>query len=96
MEAPAENIRVRSSYNVAGISFNPRELADAIRRKLPKFEMICKPDFRQAIAASWPQSIDDTYARADWGWKAAVGLDDMVADMLANVQVANATLQQAA
>jgi nucleoside-diphosphate-sugar epimerase len=96
MEAPADSIRVRSSYNVAGISFNPRELADAIRRKLPRFEMTCKPDFRQAIAASWPQSIDDTCARADWGWKAEIGLDEMVADMLANVQVADATLQQAA
>jgi nucleoside-diphosphate-sugar epimerase len=96
MEAPAEQIRVRSSYNVAGVSFNPRELADAIKRKLPKFDIACKPDFRQAIAASWPQSIDDTYARADWGWRAKVGLEEMVADMLANVQVSGAKLQQVA
>ncbi|HYD79377.1 MAG TPA: NAD-dependent epimerase/dehydratase family protein [Paucimonas sp.] len=96
MEAPVERIRVRSSYNVAGISFNPRELADAIRRQLPKFEIGYKPDFRQAIAASWPQSIDDTYARADWGWQAEVGLERMVADMLANVQVSGTALQQAA
>jgi nucleoside-diphosphate-sugar epimerase len=96
MEAPAEQIRVRSSYNVAGVSFNPRELADAIRRKLPKFEIGYKPDFRQAIAASWPQSIDDTYARADWGWRAKAGLEEMVADMLANVQVSGAKLQQVA
>jgi nucleoside-diphosphate-sugar epimerase len=96
MEAPAEQIRVRSSYNVAGVSFNPRELADAIKRKLPKFDIAYKPDFRQTIAASWPQSIDDTYARADWGWRAKVGLEEMVADMLANVQVSGAKLQQAA
>jgi nucleoside-diphosphate-sugar epimerase len=96
MEAPTEQIRVRSSYNVAGVSFNPRELADAIKRKLPKFDIAYKPDFRQAIAASWPQSIDDTYARADWGWRAKVGLEEMVADMLANVQVSGAKLQQAA
>jgi len=96
MEAPAEQIRVRSSYNLAGVSFNPRELADAIRRQLPTFEIAYAPDFRQAIAASWPQSIDDTYARADWGWKAKVGLDEMVRDMLANVQVEGGSLQRAA
>jgi nucleoside-diphosphate-sugar epimerase len=95
MEAPAQQIRVRSSYNVAGVSFNPRELAAAIRHKLPKFEIVYKPDFRQAIAASWPQSIDDTYARADWGWRASVGLEDMTADMLKNVKVSK-VLQHAA
>lgn len=96
MEAPVQRIRVRSAYNVAGISFNPRELAEAIKRKLPKFEIAYKPDFRQAIAATWPHSIDDTYARADWGWTARVDLDQMVADMLAHLQVSGATLQQAA
>ncbi len=96
MEAPAEQIRVRSSYNVAGISFNPRELADAIRQKLSKFEISYKPDFRQVIAASWPQSIDDTYARADWGWHARIETEQLVSDMLANVKTAAPALRQAA
>ena len=96
MEAPMTQIRVRSSYNVAGISFNPRELAEVIKCKVPTFEIDYKPDFRQAIAETWPQSIDDTYARADWGWKARIGLDEMVSDMLKNVHVPDGVLQQAA
>ena len=96
MEAPMAQIRVRSSYNVAGISFSPRELAEAIKCKMPTFEIAYKPDFRQAIAETWPQSIDDTYARADWGWKAKIDLDEMVDDMLKNVHVSGAVLQQAA
>lgn len=95
MDAPAERIRVRSSYNVAGVSFNPRELAAAIKQRLPKFDITYKPDFRQAIATSWPQSIDDTYARADWGWSAKVGLEEMTADMLKNVKISK-VLQHAA
>lgn len=87
MEAPAEQIRVRSAYNVAGVSFNPRELAQAIRQYLPQFEISYQPDHRQAIADSWPHSLDDTYARADWGWHAAIGLKQMVQDMLCHVQV---------
>ncbi|WP_187364411.1 NAD-dependent epimerase/dehydratase family protein [Massilia genomosp. 1] len=87
MDAPAENIAVRSAYNVAGLSFNPAELATAIRRALPAFEIGYKPDSRQAIAASWPQSLDDSAATADWGWKAQIGLDQLVADMLANIDV---------
>ncbi|WP_208296811.1 NAD-dependent epimerase/dehydratase family protein [Massilia sp. CCM 8734] len=87
MDAPADNIAVRSAYNVAGLSFNPAELATAIRRALPAFEIGYKPDSRQAIAASWPQSLDDSTATADWGWKAQIGLDQLVADMLANIDV---------
>ena len=87
MEAPAAQIRVRSAYNVAGVSFNPRELAQAIRQTLPQFEISYKPDHRQAIADSWPHSLDDTYARADWGWHAAIGLKQMVQDMLCHVHV---------
>ena len=87
MEAPAEQIRVRSAYNVAGVSFNPRELAQAIRQNLPQFEIGYQPDQRQAIADSWPHSLDDTYARADWGWHAKIGLKHMVEDMLRHVQV---------
>ncbi|NHZ43948.1 NAD-dependent epimerase/dehydratase family protein [Massilia aquatica] len=87
MDAPAANVAVRSAYNVAGLSFNPGELAAAIRRAMPAFEIGYKPDSRQAIAASWPQSLDDSTATADWGWKAQIGLDQLVADMLANIDV---------
>ena len=87
MDAPADKVAIRSSYNVAGVSFNPRELAEAIKRTLPAFEITCKPDSRQAIAATWPQSLDDSAATADWGWKAQVGTAAMVADMLKNIDV---------
>ncbi|WP_151638349.1 NAD-dependent epimerase/dehydratase family protein [Noviherbaspirillum aerium] len=85
MDAPAEQIRVRSAYNVAGLSFSPRELAEEIRRQLPEFELRYQPDHRQAIADTWPHSLDDTYARADWGWKARIGLRELVTDMLLHV-----------
>ena len=87
MDAPAEQVKIRSSYNVAGVSFNPEELAAAITRALPDFKIAYKPDSRQAIADSWPQSLDDTAASADWGWKARIGVDEMVKDMLANIDV---------
>jgi len=87
MEAPAGNIAIRSSYNVTGMSFNPRQLAQAIQRAVPGFEIHYKPDNRQAIAATWPHSLDDSVARADWGWKAQVGIEAMVADMLDNIDV---------
>jgi nucleoside-diphosphate-sugar epimerase len=87
MEAPGEQVKIRSSYNVAGVSFNPRELAAAIVRAVPKFEIAYKPDSRQAIADTWPKSLDDSRASADWGWKARVGTEEMVADMLANIDV---------
>jgi nucleoside-diphosphate-sugar epimerase len=87
MDAPADKVAIRSSYNVAGVSFNPRELAAAIKRAMPAFEITYKPDSRQAIAATWPQSLDDSAAAADWGWKAQVGTEKMVADMLENIDV---------
>jgi nucleoside-diphosphate-sugar epimerase len=87
MDAPAEQVKIRSSYNVAGVSFNPRELAAAISAKLPEFRIAYKPDSRQQIADSWPKSLDDARARQDWGWKARIGVEEMVADMLANVDV---------
>ncbi|MES2759242.1 MAG: NAD-dependent epimerase/dehydratase family protein [Pseudomonadota bacterium] len=87
MDAPAEKVAIRSSYNVAGVSFNPRELAAEIKRALPAFEITYKPDSRQAIAATWPQSLDDSAATADWGWKAQVGTAAMVADMLEHIDV---------
>ncbi|HEY0062193.1 MAG TPA: NAD-dependent epimerase, partial [Telluria sp.] len=87
MEAQAGQIAIRSAYNVAGLSFNPRELAAAITRALPDFEIGYQPDSRQAIADTWPQSLDDAKATADWGWKARIGLEQLVTDMLANIDV---------
>ncbi len=85
MDASAEQIHVRSSYNVAGVSFNPRQLAEAIHKRKPEFRIDYRPDHRQAIADSWPHSLDDTYARADWGWKPSIGLQQMVDDMLLHI-----------
>ena len=82
MDAPAEALSVRSSYNVAGISFSPRELAEAIRRQRPDFRIEYRPDHRQAIADSWPRSLDDDTARQDWHWQPRVGIDALVKDML--------------
>jgi nucleoside-diphosphate-sugar epimerase len=96
MDAPAERVRIRAAYNVAGLSFNPRELAAAIAQHVPGFEIVYAPDQRQAIADSWPHSLDDTHARADWGWQAKVGLEALVEDMLANVRVEAAKLHHAA
>ncbi len=96
MDAPAEQVKVRSSYNVAGVSFNPRELAARIKHYLPAFEIAYAPDSRQAIADSWPQSLDDSVARADWGWQPQIGLDEMVRDMLDNIHPPKVVLSQAA
>ena len=87
MDAPADTIAVRSAYNVAGLSFNPRELAAAIADAVPGFAIAYTPDSRQAIAATWPQSLDDSKAASDWGWKARIGLHQLVTDMLANIDV---------
>jgi nucleoside-diphosphate-sugar epimerase len=85
MEAPAEKVRARSSYNLAGISFTPSQLAREIAKHLPDFKISYKPDFRQSIAESWPGSIDDSRARADWGWKPSYDLPGMTEDMLAHI-----------
>ncbi len=82
MEAEASRVRVRSSYNVAGISFNPRELSHEIRKLMPEFEISYDPDFRQAIADSWPASIDDSVARADWGLTTGYDLPRLTSTML--------------
>lgn len=96
MDAPAAQVKVRSSYNVAGLSFTPRELAQQIKRYLPDFEIAYAPDSRQAIADSWPQSLDDSVAAADWGWQARIGLDALVRDMLANIKAPRELLNRAA
>lgn len=86
MEAPADKISVRTSYNISGISFSPAEIAASIKKHIPEFEIIYQPDYRQAIADSWPQSIDDAVARTDWGWKHEYDLEKITADMLKNLQ----------
>lgn len=85
MEAPASKITVRTSYNIASVSFSPKEITSALQKHIPDFVTDYKPDYRQAIADSWPQSIDDSVARADWGWKHQYGLDALTADMLGNL-----------
>jgi nucleoside-diphosphate-sugar epimerase len=87
MEAPKENITIRTSYNLGGISFTPASLTAAIQKLVPDFKIVYSPDFRQAIADSWPNSINDDYATKDWNWEAKFGLDEMVKTMLENVRV---------
>jgi len=86
MDAAADTVRERHSYNLAGISFTPAQIGAAIARQLPGFAIDYAPDFRQAIADSWPQSIDDTAAQRDWGWQGRYDLDAMVQDMLENLR----------
>lgn len=86
MEVPSHLVRERTSYNLAGVSFTPREIGAAIARHIPGFRLRCEPDFRQAIADSWPRSIDDQVARADWGWRPHYDLDAMVHDMIENLR----------
>ena len=85
MEAPIEKVKVRSSYNIAGMSFNPDDVAKNIQKHIPEFKMDYAPDFRQQIASNWPESIDDSVARNDWGWKNEFDLNSMTIDMLKNV-----------
>lgn len=96
MEAPADRISIRSSYNVAGMSFNPQELAEAIVQQRKDFRIDYHPDHRQAIADSWPQSLDDAFARADWGWEPQVGLKELVMDMLLHIGEITSDRSQAA
>lgn len=86
MEAPAANIKVRTSYNISAMSFSPSEIAAAIQKHIPEFTMHYQPDDRQKIADSWPQSIDDSVARSDWNWKPAFDLESMTADMLQHLR----------
>jgi nucleoside-diphosphate-sugar epimerase len=85
MEAPEEKIKIRTSYNIAGMSFSPKEIAAEIKKHIPEFTISYKPDYRQQIANSWPQSIDDSVARNDWGWKEDYDLSAMTKDMLENL-----------
>jgi len=82
MDAPLESLRHHCDFNVGALSFNPRELAKEIKRHIPGFKVTYEPDYRQAIADSWPMSLDDSAAREEWGWKPAYDLPSMVEDML--------------
>lgn len=86
-EAPADQIKLRTGYNFAAFSFDPQTLAASIKKHIPNFEIDYAPDFRQPIAEGWPQSIDDSQARQDWGWKPEFTVDKMVEDMLKNLRV---------
>lgn len=82
MKADADQIKIRSSYNLAAMSFTPEEIAAEIKKHIHGFEITYKPDFRQKIADSWPASIDDSHARQDWGWNHHYDLESMTKDML--------------
>ncbi|HZW77624.1 MAG TPA: NAD-dependent epimerase/dehydratase family protein [Flavobacteriaceae bacterium] len=86
MEADSSKLSIRSSYNLAAISFDPEEIAASIRKHIPDFEISYEADFRQAIADSWPDSIDDSKAREDWGWESKISLDEMTDIMLRNLR----------
>lgn len=86
MEAPADKITVRTSYNIHGMSFSPKEITEEIKKHIPEFVTEYVPDYRQPIAETWPQSIDDSIARRDWGWKPEYNLSELTVDMLKNVR----------
>ena len=86
MHAPAENIKIRGAYNLAGISFSPKQIAEEIKKHIPNFTITYKPDFRQAIADSWPKSINDAEAQKDWGWNIHYDLPKLVENMLVNLK----------
>lgn len=91
MEAPAEKVKIRSSYNLAAMTFTPEELAASIKEHLPEFKIGYEPDFRQSIADSWPSSIDDSRARKDWGWDHDYDLEKLTRTMLDGLKMTKAT-----
>ena len=86
MEVPASKLSIRMGYNLSAISFSPKEITQEIKKHIPNFTISYAPDHRQAIADSWPASIDDSFARADWGWKHEYNLPKMTEVMLKNLQ----------
>ncbi|MFT7395746.1 MAG: nucleoside-diphosphate-sugar epimerase [Flavobacterium sp.] len=86
MQAPEEDVKIRSSYNLAAMSFTPTEIAAEIKKHIPEFTVNYKPDFRQKIADSWPASIDDNHARTDWNWSHKYDLETMTKDMLEHLK----------
>ena len=85
MRVPKENITIRSSYNLAGVSICPRDMYNSIKEYIPNFKIKYAPDFRQEIANSWPESIDDSTAQKDWGWKRSFDLESMTKDILTHL-----------
>ena len=86
MQAPANQIKIRSSYNLAGVSFSPKEIADEISKHIANFEISYNIDYRQEFADSWPSSINDLNAQQDWGWRKKYDLENITKDMIANLQ----------
>jgi nucleoside-diphosphate-sugar epimerase len=86
MEADKDKIKIRTSYNLAAISFSPRQIAAEVKKHIPEFECAYVPDYRQSIADSWPMSIDDSPARADWGWAHDYDLPKMATDMIKHLK----------
>ncbi len=86
MQAPSEQIKIRSSYNLAAMSFTPKQIGEEIKKHYPNFELRYDPDFRQKIADSWPASIDDSSARADWGWSNDFDMTSMTETMFKNLK----------
>jgi len=86
MDAPAECIGVRTSYNLGAVSFTPSQMAESIREEIPDFQISYKPDYRQEIADTWPESIDDSKAREEWGWQHRFGLEEITREMLSRLR----------
>jgi nucleoside-diphosphate-sugar epimerase len=86
MQADSDKIKIRSSYNLSGFSFSPKDIAQEIKKYIPDFTISFKPDSRQQIADSWPKSIDSIEANKDWGWKPEFDLAAMTADMIKNLK----------
>jgi nucleoside-diphosphate-sugar epimerase len=86
MDAPSDDITIRTSYNISGVSFTPETLSEAIKKQMSEFKITYDPDYRDGIAKSWPSSIDDSFAKRDWGWKPDYDLDGLVNDMLAHLR----------
>ena len=86
MESSAEKIKIRSSYNISGFSFTPKEIRNEIINHIPEFKLKYLLDFRQEIADSWPETIDDSFASKDWGWKPKYNLKNTTTEMLINLK----------
>ncbi|SNY95490.1 NAD-dependent epimerase/dehydratase family protein [Flagellimonas pacifica] len=95
MDAPKEKIKTRTSYNINGLSFTPKEIVDSIRKWYPNFSIQYSPDFRQEIAESWPSSINDSQAQQDWNWSAHYQLDDISNEMITELLKKQDLLRQA-
>lgn len=87
MEAPSDQIKIRSSYNLSGVSFSPKDLAQEIQKHIPDFKITYIPDFRQKIADSWPSSINDDKAKQDWNWELKYTLSEIVSEMISNLKL---------